>query len=181
MHPHWHSSSADEQQRILSYFFDSLTRPKTVGFQSSPFESELRHCRSPHDPAAVLRWGIRHLDNGSKPFGTAKGNSSGEWDWYQAFSHAERTGSFPVNGYSQLLAPSLSESNAKLLQTVMDLTSSLASQSEMNGISGSKLCKMLGYWLLSTRTVRDSEWTSFYQDWEAAGRIMEHIFLAYLR
>ena len=181
MHPHWHSSSSEDQRRILSYFFDSLARPSTSQFQSSPFTSELRHCHTPHDPAAVLRWGVRHFDNGGKPFGNAKAGSSGQWDWYQGFSEAERSKSFPVNGFSQELVPLLPEQNNKLLQTVLDLTASLASQSEMNGISGSKLSKMLGYWLLGTRNLSDSQWSSFYDDWNAAGRIMEHIFFAYLR
>jgi hypothetical protein len=179
MHPHWHSNSPKDQRTILTAFFTphSGEASKTT---NATFMAELQHARTPRDPAAVLRWALRHLNNGKHPFGSSSSTPPEEWGWYKTFSKAERDTSFPPNAYGKVLVPALASPNARLLATFLDLASHLASQSELNGISGSKFCKLLGYWLLSTRVKRNG-WKEFYDDWDAAGRILEHLFLAYLR
>src|SRR6266404_1129846 len=67
MHPHWHSASPEVQHRLVSLYILSLASRGT-NLTASPttptpatFETELHYTRSPHDIAAVLRWGLRHL------------------------------------------------------------------------------------------------------------------------
>jgi hypothetical protein len=179
MHPHWHSNSPKDQRRILTAFFTAPPGGE-LSPQNPAFSAELQHARTARDPSAVLRWALRHYDNGGAPFGPAPATPAEQWAWYKLFSEAERDASFPLDAYGTKLVPILAQPNARLLASFLDLASHLAGHSEMNGISGSKFCKLLGYWLLSTRT-RKEDWKGFYDDWEAAGRILEHLFLAYLR
>ena len=185
MHPFWYSASPEVQRRLISLFILSLA-PKSPITTLSPsptsaaanFTSELEYTRSPHDVAAVLRWALRHL----RLEGDSFGRDSDPWKWYQAFVEAERTKSYPLNAFSDALVPQLPPSHHQLLVATLDIVSSLASHSENNGISGSKLSKLFGLWLLSAkRSQDDDDWTSFYARWERAGRILEHLFLAYVR
>ncbi|KAH0834127.1 hypothetical protein J3R83DRAFT_11417 [Lanmaoa asiatica] len=185
MHPHWFSSSPDVQRKLISLFIRSLTPQSRITTLSptptsatSAFENELHYTRSPHDVAAVLRWGLRHLSLENGHFG----KDGTEWAWYNVFFHAERNASYPPKGFSELLLPQLPASHIELLTATLILVSSLASHAEANSISGSKLSKFLGVWLLvATRAEQSDDWNRFYARWERAGRIMEHLFLARLR
>lgn len=185
MHPFWYSASPDVQRKLISLFILSLA-PKSPISTLSPspasavtnFSSELQYTRSPHDMAAVLRWAIRHVRLEGESFG----RTSGQWNWYQAFAEAERASSYPPSAFTDALVPQLPPSHHQLLVATLEIVSSLASHSEHNGISGSKLSKVLGLWLLTNqRTEGDEDWTSFYARWERAGRILEHLFLAHIR
>ncbi|KAI0776683.1 hypothetical protein BD413DRAFT_645259, partial [Trametes elegans] len=93
-----------------------------------------------------------------------------------------RAASFPLTAFSDALVPQLPPSHLQLLIATLDIVSSLAAHSEVNGISGSKLSKFFGLWLLSTkRSEQSDDWSSFYSRWERAGRILEHLFLAHIR
>lgn len=184
MHPHWFSASADVQRRLISLFIHSLTQSRITTLSPTPtspisaFENELHYTRSPHDVAAVLRWGLRHLSLENGLFG----KDSAEWGWYNTFFQAERTASYPPKGFSELLLPLLPRSHAELLTATLILISSLASHAETNSISGSKLSKFLGLWLLvATQAEQSDDWNRFYARWERSGRILEHLFLARLR
>ncbi len=142
------------------------------------FETELHYTRSPHDIAAVLRWGLRHL----KLDGASFGKESGDWTWYNTFATAERTGSYPPDAFSKSLIPQLPAAHAELLLATLDIISSLSAHSEVNGSSGSKLSRFLGLWLLTTeRFPEGDDWSTFYERWDRAGRILEHLFLARIR
>ncbi|KZT37184.1 hypothetical protein SISSUDRAFT_988105, partial [Sistotremastrum suecicum HHB10207 ss-3] len=154
----------------------SGTITTTTELSLAPFQSEIQYSRTPHDVASVLRWGLRHLTLSGKPFG----NSADEWGWYQSFSKSERTSSFPKRAYSDILTSLIPSNHAHLLKCFLDLATSLAAHSEANGISGSKLSKTLGWWLLSNRS-QGSNWATFYDEWETAGRVLEHILLAHIR
>ncbi|KAG8215454.1 hypothetical protein J3R82DRAFT_9070 [Butyriboletus roseoflavus] len=185
MHPHWLSASPDVQRKLISLFIRSLTPQSRITTLSptptaptSAFENELHYTRSSHDVAAVLRWGLRHLSLENGHFG----KDSDEWAWYNAFFHAERNASYPPRGFSELLLPQLPTSHIELLTATLSLVSSLACHAELNSISGSKLSKFLGIWLLvATRGEPSDDWNRFYARWERAGRILEHLFLARLR
>lgn len=186
MHPHWLSASPDVQRRLISLFIRSLTQSQittlpsnsTPASPTSAFENELHYTRSPHDVAAVLRWGLRHLSLENGHFG----KDGAEWGWYNAFFRAERNASYPSKGFSELLLPQLPASHVELLTVTLSLISSLASHAEANSISGSKLSKFLGLWLLvATRVEQEDDWNQFYARWERAGRVLEHLFLARLR
>ncbi|KAF9221788.1 hypothetical protein BS17DRAFT_757214 [Gyrodon lividus] len=185
MHPHWFSSSPDIQRKLISLFIHSLT-PKsrittlspTPASPTSAFENEICYTRSPHDVAAVLRWGLRHLNLENSHFG----RDATEWAWYNTFFNAERDASYPPKAFTELLLPQLPTAHIELLTTTLDIIASLASHAEANSISGSKLSKFLGLWLLTaTRSEQSDDWTKFYARWERAGRIMEHLFLSRLR
>ncbi|KAI1790821.1 hypothetical protein LXA43DRAFT_1014163 [Ganoderma leucocontextum] len=185
MHPFWYSASPEVQRKLISLFVLSLA-PKSPITTLSPspssattnFATELEYTRSPHDIAAVLRWALRHL----RLEGDSFGHASGQWNWYQAFAEAERTSSYPSNAFTTALVPQIPPSHHQLLVATLDIVSSLASHAEHNSISGSKLSKFLGLWLLTVNRSEDGEdWNTFYARWERAGRILEHLFLAHIR
>ncbi|KAG1873775.1 hypothetical protein F4604DRAFT_754783 [Suillus subluteus] len=187
MHPHWHSASPDIQRKLISLFIHSLApKSRTTALSPTPaaaisaFEAELEYIRSPHDVAAVLRWGLRHLVLENNSFG--KDVSAPEWAWYKSFFDAEKGASYPPKSFTELLLPQLPQAHIQLLLATVDIISALASHAEANSISGSKLSKFLGLWLLTaTRTEQTDNWTTFYARWERAGRILEHLFLARIR
>lgn len=175
MHPHWHSASPENQRRLISLFIRSLSPQKST---STPFETELKFTRSPHDVAAVLRWGLRHLQLD----GTSFGKEPAEWAWYQTFSKEERAAEYPPKAFTTKLMPLLPKPHLDLLMATLEIESSLAAHAEHNSISGSKMSKFLGLWLLTaSRAEADDDWESFYARWERAGRILEHLFLARIR
>ncbi|KAG1816816.1 uncharacterized protein BJ212DRAFT_176129 [Suillus subaureus] len=187
MHPRWHSASPDIQRKLISLFIHSLApKSRTTALSPTPvaaisaFEAELEYTRSPHDVAAVLRWGLRHLVLENNSFG--KDVSAPEWAWYKSFFDAEKGASYPPKSFTELLLPKLPQAHIELLLATVDIISALASHAEANSISGSKLSKFLGLWLLTaTRTEQTDNWTTFYARWERAGRILEHLFLARIR
>ncbi|TFK47158.1 hypothetical protein OE88DRAFT_1728626 [Heliocybe sulcata] len=171
MHPHWYSASPETQRRLISLFIHSLKTPDN----SSDFESEVQYIRSPHDIAAVLRWGLRHLKLEGSSFGK-------DPSWYSTFSEAEKGASYPADAYSTKLVPLLPSPHADLLSATLDIVSSLAAHGEANGVSGSKLAKLLGLWLLTAKRAEEmDDWKQFYARWEWAGRALEHLFLAKIR
>ncbi|RDB18230.1 hypothetical protein Hypma_000622 [Hypsizygus marmoreus] len=182
MHPHWYSGSPEIQRRLISLFIQSLApnssittlSPATSAFGTA-FESEISSTRSPHDVAAVLRWGLRHLQLEGKSFGK-------EDAWYKTFFDAERSSDYPAHAFTTILAPQLPTSHLELLTATLEIFSSLAAHGEANGISGSKLSKFFGLWLLTTqRAEQNDDWPTFYARWEYTGRVLEHLFLARIR
>lgn len=172
MHPHWHSSSPDAQRKLLSLFLNSLHPTSTVT-TSTRFDSELEYTRDPHDVASVLRWAVRH-------FSTHDGQFGGNSQWYTSFAQSERTDGYPEHAFTTNL--NLPKEHREVLMAVLDVTTSIAARAEANGISGSKLSKLLGLWLLEDRRAREVLlWTPFYEQWERAGRVLEHLFLARIR
>jgi len=182
MHPHWYSASPDIQRRLISLFIQSLAPKSPISTLSptnstfvSAFESEIASARSPHDVAAVLRWGLRHL--------RLEGNSFGKDDaWYKIFFDAERSSGYPSTAFSTQLAPQLPGPHLELLVATLEILSSLAAHAEANGISGSKLSKFFGLWLLTVHRAEDKDdWPTFYTRWERMGCILEHLFLSRIR
>jgi uncharacterized protein DUF1708 len=185
MHPHWHSASPDVQQRLISLYILSLasTSPNDAISPAHPtapatFEYELQYTCSPHDAAAILRWGLRHL----KLDGDSFGKESGDWTWYNTFAEAERASSYPPDAFSKFLIPEVPTAHTELLLATLDIISSLSARSEANGSSGSKLSKFFGLWLLTCEdSTEGDDWSAFYDRWDRAGRILEHLFLARIR
>jgi hypothetical protein len=182
MHPHWYSASPDIQRRLISLFIQSLAPKSPISTLSptaspfgSAFESEISSARSPHDVAAVLRWGLRHLrlENGAFCNDDA---------WYNKFCDAERSSGYPPAAFSTQLAPQLPGPHLELLVATLEILSLLAAHAEANGISGSKLSKFFGLWLLTIKRAESTDdWFAFYARWERMGRILEHLFLSRIR
>ncbi|TDL27000.1 hypothetical protein BD410DRAFT_763278, partial [Rickenella mellea] len=184
MHPHWHSASPFLQRKLLSLFVLSLppASPSSASAASSAFSSELTYARNPHDVSAVLRWGLRHLSLSGSSFGNPVPGPPDGFAWYDRFSKAERNQAYPPKAFSQLLVPTLPKEHVDLLRVTLDMISSLAARSEMNSVSGSKLSMFFGQYLLTgNKTDNINDWAAFYAQWERAGRILEHLFLAHLR
>ncbi|KAI0083606.1 hypothetical protein BDY19DRAFT_1078982 [Irpex rosettiformis] len=181
MHPHWYAASNEVQKRLVSLFLLSLASKSPASSPQSAaamFDSELKYTRSPHDVAAILRWGLRHL----KLEGTSFGKGASEWEWYATFASSERQADFPPTAFSKTLVPLLPSSHVQLLTTTLDIIESLAAHAELNGSSGSKLSKLFGLWLVSAQPPnKEEDWADFYKRWETAGRILEHLFLAHVR
>lgn len=186
MHPHWYSASPDVQRRLISLFIHSLapksqitTLSPTPSAATSAFESEISFTRSPHDVAAVLRWGLRHLQLDSANSTSSFGKDA---NWYKAFVAAEKSAQYPPNAFSQHLNTLLPPAHLELLTATLEILSSLAAHAEANSTSGSKLSKLFGLWLLASRRVEEKDdWAAFYARWECMGRMLEHLFLSRIR
>ena len=186
MRPHWHSASPELQRKLVSLFILSLAQKSqetTLAPTTSPsaaFNSELEYTRSVHDIAAVFRWALRHLKLEGSSFGSS--SSADEWSWYNDFSEAERKSAYDPRVFTTKLIPGIPSTHATLLVSALDIISSLAAHAEANGYSGSKLSKYFGFWLLSAhRATGTEDWNSFYTRWEVSGRMLEHLFLSWLR
>ena len=183
MRPHWHSASPQLQRKLISLFIHSLAQKSTGTTLVSPsaaFNSELEYTRSVHDIAAVFRWALRHFEIEGNSFGSSP--SSDEWAWYHNFCEAERNSGYDPQVFTTKLIPEIPNTHATLLLPTLDIISSLAAHAEANGYSGSKLSKYFGFWLLTARrAVGTEDWSSFYTRWEVSGRMLEHLFLSWLR
>ncbi|THU89628.1 hypothetical protein K435DRAFT_677446, partial [Dendrothele bispora CBS 962.96] len=103
-------------------------------------------------------------------------------DWYKTFFEAEKSAQYPPTAFSDQLAPKIPATHLELLTSTLDVFSSLAAHAEVNSISGSKLSKLLGLWLLTADRVQPSDdWFSFYSRWDRMGRMLEHLFLSHIR
>lgn len=182
MIPHWYSASSSVQRKLISLFIQSLalkspitTHSPTASSPVSAFESEISTTRSPHDVAAFLRWGLRHLQLDNSSFGKDE-------QWYSQFLNAEKASEYPPRAFTEKLVPLLPPAHLHLLTATLEIFSSLAAHAEANSISGSKLSKMLGLWILATpRVTEGDDYLAFYEKWEKWGRILEHLFLARIR
>ena len=180
MHPHWYAASHKIQRRVISHFIYLLNLENATSIPSptsplSAFEGEVNDTFSPHDIAAILRWGLRHVQIEGVSFGT-------DDEWYKTFLESESSAGYPPKAFTDKLAPLLPTPHLQLLIATLEIFSSLAAHAEANGTSGSKLCKLFGLWLLTAHRVEDKDdWKSFYARWERTGRMLEHLFLSRIR
>ncbi|KAG8808858.1 hypothetical protein FRC18_004823, partial [Serendipita sp. 400] len=181
----WYAQSAEKQRRLLVAFLqtlsgDSAATRDDVEPKPNPavetFDAYLASA-SPHDIAEVLKWALRHF----KLQGSSFGNSTDEYGWYKTFAESEKSAEYPPEAYSTILPPLLPSEHQQLLDTLFNFASSLACYAEINGVSGSKFTRLIGWWLLSERREPSQGLISFIQEWETAARILEHLFLAYIR
>ncbi|KAG8833495.1 hypothetical protein FRC17_010607 [Serendipita sp. 399] len=182
----WYAQSAEKQRRLLVAFLQTLTgdsaeaKDKDAEPKPNPavetFEAYLASA-SPHDVAEVFKWALRHF----KLEGSSFGNSTDEYGWYRTFAESEKSASYPPEAYSSILPPLLPSEHQQLLDALFGFASSLASYAEINGVSGSKFTRLIGWWLLSGRREPSNGLVEFIQDWDTAARILEHLFLAYIR
>lgn len=188
MHPHWHSASPETQRKLISLYIQSLASSPASTSTPNPFEKELQETRSPHDVAAILRWGLRHLQLNSPSFSLGPGTAStgDEWEWYKTFLTSERSQQYPPSAFTTVLTPLLPKPHLALLLSILELSGSLAAHAEGNGTSWSRLCMMWGVWLLCAKRDAvlgggETGWEEFYGVWEKSGRVLEHLFLARIR
>ena len=184
MHPHWHSASPGTQRKLISLYIQSLASSPAGTTSPNSFEKELQETRSPHDVAAVLRWGLRHLQVDSPSFGIV--GTGDEWEWYKTFITTEHSQRYPPSAFTTLLTPLLPKPHLALLLSILELSGSLAAHAEGNGTSWSRLCMMWGVWVLCAKRDAvfaggETGWEEFYRMWDKSGRVLEHLFLARIR
>jgi len=138
----WHAQNSTAQRRLVIAFLQTL--PTTEPAKDAAAETttdttpavdtltELLHNTSPYDVAEVFKWAVRHFNHDGTSFGT----SADEYGWYKTFAESEKTAGYPPDAYAKILGPLLPPENLELLNTIFQLTSSVAAYSEINGISG---------------------------------------------
>lgn len=102
---------------------------------------------------------------------------------YRDFASVERLALYSPQAFSQYIVGRLPKTTAGLLVSVLDLITTVAPHHVANAMPGSKLCKILGYWLLG-RIGAEHPPHSFdevVQAWTDASTKLEHLFLAFIR
>lgn len=145
---------------------------------------------------ACLKWGLRHVDYGPKPFG---GQSDDAWSWYRQFSEEEKSQVYPPFAFTSILLPKLAEEHVRLLEAVLSLIALVAAHASQNAMTGtvtiffatatctdylfaaSHLCSLLGFWLFGRQHIAYENWEDLVREHEVASLALHHIFLAYLR
>lgn len=171
MHPHWHAASSSHQQRLISLFFSGPTTGEAIKFEQEINASKV------HDVAAVLRWGLRHLQLQSTKV------------WYDSFVKAEQDAGFPLDAFSTLLPPLLeAQGYYELLRETLGLLGSLVAHAERNGVGGARVARGVGGLALgsSLSTISLSlpqaqAFTKAYENWDNSAQMAERLFLASLR
>ena len=166
MHPHWHAASHEIQRRVISHFIyllnvensTSISSPAPPTSPVSAFETEVQDTFSPHDVAAILRWGLRHVQIEGGSLGTDDG-------WYKAFLEAESAAGYPPKAFSDALAPLLPTAHLQLLTATLEIFSSLAAHLEVNGTSGIKICMVF---VVANNSLRRNR-NTFYGRWDRTG------------
>ncbi|EJT97162.1 hypothetical protein DACRYDRAFT_102553 [Dacryopinax primogenitus] len=184
--PHWHSENFEVQQALLSMFIASLSSGQDGAGTAAQeaFLTELRYTSDVHDVTSVLKWALRHLHFEDGPFGLTTGNAlegQPEWSWYRTFGLSEQQANYPLSAFTLLLLPSLPPGHADLLRSLMDLISSVASHVAQNAMSGNRLSKALALWVVAPNISNCTSFGAFYEQWQRASRVMEHLFLCYVR
>ena len=106
IHTRRHSASPDVQRRLNSFPMLSLS--------SSPFASEDKSAWSSHDVAAVLRWGLRHLNLEGNTFRTNEG-------WCKLFFDEECAADYPIGAFMDKLVPKLPKAHLELLAATLKI------------------------------------------------------------
>ena len=156
-------------------------RPEEVPDKSrsarNELEKEIRYA-SPHDAAAMLKWGLRHMRVRNTDF-----NSPDEHGWYDNFVKAERASQYHPRAIADLLHPNLPLETAELLSEVLELMATVASHRTANHMPASYICRVLGFWLLGRIGVAHPPPTfdEFHKVWEKSSAILEHLLLAHIR
>jgi hypothetical protein len=131
-----------------------------------------------NDVVSLLKWGLRRLR--MQP---ADLKSFSQYTWYEDFVDKEKDWKYPATAYSDLLLPNLPAETQVLLDTVLDLMSSISAHHIANAMSASKICKILGFWLFGRVGIDHppQNLRGLVEAWETSARIAEHLLLAYIR
>lgn len=175
--------------------FLGLNQRSTKEDKLPPFQ-ELLSDLGIHNAVACLKWGLRHVDYSSKPFG---GQGDDAWSWYRQFSEEEKSQIYPPFAYTSILLPKLAEEHVRLLEAVLSLIALVAAHASQNAMTGTvtiffatatrtdylfaapHLCSLLGFWLFGRQHSAYADWEDLVREHEVASSALEHIFLAYLR
>lgn len=121
-------------------------------------------------PLNLFAQGVRHLVAGlAEPKSYQLGQPL---SWFGTFETPDKESYARVKN-------AMNETEGKLLDTIMDLIASVAAYAEVNAMSSSRLCKVLGFWLLAPRRSIPT-YQQFYNTWKQSTDTMDRLFLAYL-
>lgn len=171
-------------------------------YMASPrdfFSAETRFA-DPHDLAAVIKWGLARLGrvypvpvpSAEHTGGPRRAGGDGahddtvlvhqrgflESDVYQTWAAQERQAGYPKEAFSAFL-DGLPSSSAALLVAVLSLLSSTTSYSLKNGMTPSRLARLLGPLIFGLP--EDENFDKTYDVYVRASNATEHLLLAYIR
>jgi hypothetical protein len=143
------------------------------------FKEELASAAGVHDVVFVLKWALRHLYTALEPIDK-------EAAWMSPLLTLDTSIKLPGAYFFSNVLALLKTDSQELLLLILDLIASVATYSEFNGMSSTHLCKVLGFWLLSsernaTAAYSQTGYDGISKDWHDTSIILENIFLAYLQ
>ncbi|GAA5985947.1 hypothetical protein JCM5350_007815 [Sporobolomyces pararoseus] len=150
------------------------------------FTEELRFAEI-HDVVAVLKWALRHFSP-SSPFSLSPSSASATFEFYRTYLNSTSAAAYPHSSFTQFLLPLLPPPSRSLLISTLTLIQAVASYSEINAMTGRRLCHSIGYYLfqsVSTSEVcieeeGEVEWEKLYQRWKESGEVLEGLLKSYL-
>ncbi|GAA5962627.1 hypothetical protein JCM3765_006864 [Sporobolomyces pararoseus] len=151
------------------------------------FTEELRFAEI-HDVVAVLKWALRQFSPPSSfALAPSPSSSSASFEFYRTYLNSTSAASYPHSSFTQFLLPLLPPTSRSLLTSTLNLIQAVASYSEINAMTGRRLCRSIGYYLFqlpSTSEARAEEgeagWEKLYQRWKESGEILEGLLKSYL-
>lgn len=127
-----------------------------------------------YDIVAVFKWTLRRIKLTTDDLDSS---------WYETFAKEERLADYPIKAYTEIFKPSLSEDTRAFFDVILDLMSTVSAHHVANAMSASKLCKILGFWVIGRLGVDHPphDLQGVIQSWEESAKIMEHLLLVYIR
>ena len=99
---------------------------------------------------------------------------------YNSFLRAEQRAGFPLDSYDKLFVPRIPPNIKAYLDNVFRIWAAIAAHANANDLTGGKLSRLLGWWILGQRA-KATEYLGLYEGWVNAGRRTEHLFFAWIR
>lgn len=99
---------------------------------------------------------------------------------YHSFLRAEQLAGFPLDSYDKLFVPRIPPNIKAYLDDVFRIWAAIAAHANANELTGGKLSRLLGWWILGQRA-KATGYLGLYEGWLGAGRRTEHLFFAWIR
>ncbi|KAH9817836.1 hypothetical protein DFH28DRAFT_960877 [Melampsora americana] len=129
---------------------------------------------TPHNISAFLKWVLaRFLNPQSSQHGFLN------WSSYLIWRQTENDSNYPPDSITTQLFNTLPTSSAEILITLLDLFSSVAAYSHLNGITIHKCGAIFGAFIFGLED--DLPFEQTYSNWLRYSHATEHMILAYLR
>jgi hypothetical protein len=196
MSPHYDTSKRDDRYHTLALYalavyphlVESLPNfvsrfADTVGSSTPPtwqdrLESTIKGITDPEEIAEIIRFILRRTNLPSSSHtrpALLKGAT------YEEFVSAENTAGYPMDAYASLFLPRIQSNIAELMNEIFEVWAAIATRGSENQMGGGKICLLMGWWICGNRPGDIEEWKELYEEWQIAGRRMEHLFYVWIR
>lgn len=128
---------------------------------------------SPHNLSAFLKWVLARYINPQSQHGLLN------WSSYLLWRQSENDSNYPPDSITTQLFKTLTANSAEILITLLDLFSSVAAYSHLNGITIHKCGAIFGAFIFGLED--DLPFEQTYTNWLRYAHATEHMILAYLR